>query len=207
MLLDKAPSEELDYGFVMGCLKAYKNPRVKLNHLLRIHALVRVKRGIYIFGKNFARRPYSSISIGQYAVWPLVRFLRMGMPILPPHPRKGNDRHKRNHSTFKAISDSSWAFHLQPPPLTELSSRRHTNSFFRHTAGPHGYERKSPCRFAGHTPRRVFIKKTFCETLFEDLRIEEEDLENLNLDLLKEIYQARPHSAIHYLLQWRQAHA
>jgi hypothetical protein len=34
VLLEKAPGEELDYGFVMECLKTYKNPRVKLNHLL-----------------------------------------------------------------------------------------------------------------------------------------------------------------------------
>src|ERR1700722_1457859 len=60
ILLDKAPGEELDYGFVMECLKAYKNPRVKLNHLLKIKALVRVKKGIYIFGTRFARHPYSS---------------------------------------------------------------------------------------------------------------------------------------------------
>src|SRR3984957_16023654 len=60
ILLDKAPGEELDYGFVMECLKAYKNPRVKLNQLLKIEALVRIKKGIYIFGKIFARQPYSS---------------------------------------------------------------------------------------------------------------------------------------------------
>lgn len=45
ILLDKAPSEELDYGFVMNCLKDYKHPRVKLNHLLKIEALIRVKKG------------------------------------------------------------------------------------------------------------------------------------------------------------------
>jgi hypothetical protein len=59
-LLSHAPSEELEYGFVMECLKNYKNPRVKLNHLLNIKALIRVKKGIYIFGEHFARRPYSS---------------------------------------------------------------------------------------------------------------------------------------------------
>ena len=60
ILRQKAPSEELEYGFVMDCLKDYKNPRVKLNHLLKIGALIRVKKGIYIFGKSFTRRPYCS---------------------------------------------------------------------------------------------------------------------------------------------------
>ncbi|MCB1119436.1 MAG: hypothetical protein KDK65_05695, partial [Chlamydiia bacterium] len=59
-LLEEAPSEEMEYGFVMSCLQDYQNPRVKLNHLLRLGALIRVKKGIYIFGKGVARRPYCS---------------------------------------------------------------------------------------------------------------------------------------------------
>ncbi len=30
-ILEKAPSEELEYGFVVECLKGYNNPRVKLH--------------------------------------------------------------------------------------------------------------------------------------------------------------------------------
>jgi len=59
VLREKSSGEELDYGFVMECLKGYKNPRVKLNHLLKIKALIRVKKGIYVFGSHFSRRPYS----------------------------------------------------------------------------------------------------------------------------------------------------
>jgi hypothetical protein len=44
-------------------------------------------------------------------------------------------------------------------------------------------------------------KKRFRETLFDDLRVEEEDLADLNHDILKEIYQARPHSAVQYLME------
>ncbi len=43
-------------------------------------------------------------------------------------------------------------------------------------------------------------KKHFRETLFDDLRVEEEDLHRLNSVDLQEIYAARPHSAIHYLI-------
>jgi hypothetical protein len=45
--------------------------------------------------------------------------------------------------------------------------------------------------------------KSFKEVLFEDLRVEEDDLDRLNLDALKEIYAAHPHSAIKYLIQCR----
>lgn len=58
IIRERAPSEELDYGFVMDCLSGYASPRVKLNHLLKIGALIRVKKGIYVLGKAFARTPY-----------------------------------------------------------------------------------------------------------------------------------------------------
>ena len=49
-------------------------------------------------------------------------------------------------------------------------------------------------------------EKHFKETVFEDFRIEEDDFYNLNLPLLKEIHQARPHSAIQHLIQCRENH-
>lgn len=48
-------------------------------------------------------------------------------------------------------------------------------------------------------------KKHLWETLFEDLRVEHEDFYTLDLDLLKTIYKARPHSAVHYLIQCRKS--
>lgn len=59
VLLEKAPGAVFDYGFVMDCLKAYKNKRVKLNQLLKNGALIRIKKGIYIFGPKVAKQPYS----------------------------------------------------------------------------------------------------------------------------------------------------
>jgi hypothetical protein len=75
-LLDKAPSEELDYGFVMSCLATYKNPRVKLHHLLKIGALVRIKKGIYLIGKKFAKRPYSPEVLANMLYGPSYRLPR-----------------------------------------------------------------------------------------------------------------------------------
>ena len=43
-LRERAPSNELDYGFVMDCLKNYRSPRAKLSRLLQSGALIRVKK-------------------------------------------------------------------------------------------------------------------------------------------------------------------
>jgi len=51
--------EELDYTLLVSALSGYKRPRDKITSLLRKGVLVRIKKGLYVFGPEFARRPYS----------------------------------------------------------------------------------------------------------------------------------------------------
>ena len=55
----KAPTEEIDYLFLMECLSSYKRPRDKLTSLLRSKDLIRVKKGLYVFGNEYRLRPFS----------------------------------------------------------------------------------------------------------------------------------------------------
>ncbi len=59
VILDRAPSVEIDYRFVMDCLKAYKCPTMKLDHLIKIGALIRVKKGLFVLGERIAKKKYS----------------------------------------------------------------------------------------------------------------------------------------------------
>ncbi len=53
------PGEEFDYLTLLNALKEFDRPRDKTTSLLKQGVIVRVKKGIYIFGKKFFRRPYS----------------------------------------------------------------------------------------------------------------------------------------------------
>ena len=55
----RAKTEEIDYLFLMDCLSNYKHPRNKLTSLLKNTDLIRVKKGLYVFGEEYRRRPYS----------------------------------------------------------------------------------------------------------------------------------------------------
>lgn len=54
-LRGKLQGESLDYIFLMDCLKNYKSPRSKITHLLRSGELIRVKKGLYVFGTSYRR--------------------------------------------------------------------------------------------------------------------------------------------------------
>jgi predicted transcriptional regulator of viral defense system len=53
------PQEEFDYQTLLECLRDYARPRDKISALLKKGVIIRVKKGLYIFGDEYRRRPYS----------------------------------------------------------------------------------------------------------------------------------------------------
>lgn len=52
-------NEEFDYQTLLHGLGQYSRPRDKISDLLRKGVIIRVKKGIYIFGEDYRRRPFS----------------------------------------------------------------------------------------------------------------------------------------------------
>lgn len=50
--------EEFDYQTLLSALGAYANPRMKISSMLKKGQVVRVKKGLYVFGDAWRRRPY-----------------------------------------------------------------------------------------------------------------------------------------------------
>jgi len=51
--------EEFDYAALMSALADYAKPNDKVTQLLRAEVIIRVKKGLYVFGEDYRRRPYS----------------------------------------------------------------------------------------------------------------------------------------------------
>lgn len=54
-----AGREEVDYPFIMSALKEYGSPRDKISMWLKSGELIRVKKGLYIFGQSIALQLFS----------------------------------------------------------------------------------------------------------------------------------------------------
>ena len=206
VLRGKAQGEELDYGFVIECLSAYKNPRVKLNHLLKIKALIRVKKGIYIFGKNFARQPYSSEVLANMIYGPSYISLEWACQYYRLIPEKvttvtsiTTQRSRRFQTPIGLFTYDHLSIRAFPVGVTLIQFSNHQQALM-------ATKEKALADLLTVRRGAFASKKHFLETVFEDLRIEEDDLYSLNLPLLKEIHQAQPHSAIQYLIKCRENH-
>jgi predicted transcriptional regulator of viral defense system len=53
------PQEEFDYQTLLDCLKGYARPRDKISDLLRKGSIIRIKKGLYIFGDEYRNKPFS----------------------------------------------------------------------------------------------------------------------------------------------------
>jgi hypothetical protein len=58
-LRNRIATEEFDYQTLLDALREYAHPRDKITSLLRDALIIRVKKGLYIFGDAFRRRPIS----------------------------------------------------------------------------------------------------------------------------------------------------
>jgi hypothetical protein len=55
----RVPHEEFDYLALIAGLRGYARPRDRVTTLLRQQAIIRVKKGLYVFGTTYRRAPYS----------------------------------------------------------------------------------------------------------------------------------------------------
>lgn len=53
------PFEEFAYQALVSCLKGYAHPRDKISDLIRKGHIIRIKKGLYVFGDDFRRHPVS----------------------------------------------------------------------------------------------------------------------------------------------------
>ena len=58
-LRERITVEEFDYQALLDGLRKYNRPRDKITSLLKKGEVVRVKKGIYVFGERYRRRPFS----------------------------------------------------------------------------------------------------------------------------------------------------
>lgn len=195
---------ELDYGFVMDCLKEYKQPRVKLNHLLKSNTLIRVKKGIYIINPTLAHHPYSSEVVANMIYGPSYVSLEWACQHYRLIPEKVTTATSVTTQRSRSFKTPLGLFSYDHLPISRFYVGVTLVQFSSHQQALMATKEKALVDLLVLRRGAFSSQKHFKETLFDDLRVEEEDLKNLDLKMLQIIYQAKPHSAIKHLLQCRK---
>jgi hypothetical protein len=70
IIKNKIQHSEFDYIALTGALSGYANPRNQISKLIRNGAIIRVKKGIYVFGPTVGAAPFSHAILAHWIYGP-----------------------------------------------------------------------------------------------------------------------------------------
>ncbi len=202
LLRKRAPGNELDYQFVMDCLRNYRSPRAKLTRLLKTGALIRIRKGLYLFGPHFRHHPYCPELLANLIYGPSYVSLEWALQmygLIPEHVEAVTSVTVKIAKEFRTPVGSFLYAHCHPQ---NYSIGITTRTFSPHEHPFIATPEKALTDLLVLRRGKVTSMHQMEQILLEDFRIQEEDLLQLDIGQIEKIEQAHPHSALHFLHKW-----
>lgn len=208
-----AGGEEIDYQFLVSALQTYSRPRDKISAWLKSGDLVRVKKGLYIFGKAIAQAPYSLEILANLIYGPSAISLSYALSfygLIPERVSLVTSITNKRHKEFSTPIGHFNYYYLSPkkyPVSIEIASAASNRQFL--IASPE----KALCDHMHITDKKLKLIG-FAEMeayLLQDLRIDDDALQKFNMMKLAEIckiYQDKKlQLLLEFLKKWKKHHA
>ena len=179
-------TEEFDYNFLKHVLCQYSNPRVKINDLLKKGEIIRVKKGLYVFGPDLSRETYSKETLANLIYGPSYISLDYALSfycLIPERVERvtsvTNKRKKLFHTPVGTFSYTYINPLLYPYGITLYDIDTHHSILIA-------------TREKALSDRVYFLDRMSGEDemeryLFEDLRVDREDFAGLNRKRLRKL--------------------
>lgn len=187
-LQKRIPYEEFDYQQLLDCLGEYSRPRAKIGALLKSGVIIRVKKGIYVFGEGYRRGPVSREILANLIYGPSYLSLDYALQLHGLIPERVEELSSVCLGRSRRFDTSLGRFSYR-----RLSMAKYRGGILR-TELPDGraYLLASPEKALLdklHTERGLGIRTqtSLAIYLIENLRIEPSDLESLDPSLIEEL--------------------
>ncbi|MDP3560526.1 MAG: hypothetical protein Q8R79_09310 [Legionellaceae bacterium] len=199
-----AGREEIDYAFITAALSNYACPREKISTWLKNKSLIRIKKGLYVFGDQIAQQPYSLEVLANLIYGPSAISLRYALAFHGLIPERvttitciTNKRNKQFDTpvgpfTYRYLNNRRYAIGI------ELRSTVTGVSFLM--ASPE----KALCDLIYLEDRALSIQspQDIAAYLFQDLRLDEDILRQLNLKSLQQLVVQYQHSTLTQVIEF-----
>lgn len=199
-LRDEVKGEEFDYLLLMNTLKDYAKPRDKVTRYLKEGSIIRIKKGLYVFGKRWRRELISLEVLANLIYGPSYVSLEYALSFYGLIPEKvecvtsvttQKNKHFQTPIGLFSYSHLNLAKYHVGILQYELDTNRHFLIASKEKALADVLVQQKPFR----------KKEELYEHLIENLRIEESLIWTLDLTQLKEIAEAYRHPTIDKLAQ------
>ena len=202
--------EEIDYQFLMSALQAYSRPRDKISAWLKSGKLIRVKKGLYVFGTAAAQSPYSLEVLANLVYGPSAISLSYALAFYGLIPERvsmvTSITNKRNKEFSTPVGQFNY-YYLHPKKYAigiEINTTASNRQFL--IASPE----KALCDQIYIADKNLQLTDIFSmeSYLFQDLRIDEITLKKFSIKKLSEIvriYQSEKLNLLsQFLKKWKK---
>ena len=189
-LREKVPGEIFDYQVLMDCLSRYRKPRDAVTRLLSSGRIIRIKKGIYSFGQAYRRAPISREYLANLIYGPSYVSLDYALYYYGMIP-------ERVHSLTSVTINRSRSFDT---PVGLFSYRTLPDS--KYSIGAI-LDSISGTSFMIASPEKALVDKVWTDRRFsgkrlsdyknylaDDLRIEQAELDRLDMEVLRIIAES-----------------
>jgi len=194
--------EECDYVMLMSQLSAYKQPRDKIKHWLKRKNLIRVKKGLYVFGEEARQIPYSKEVLANLIYGPSAVSLSYALSFHGLIPERVEQLTSVTSLRNKSFDTPVGSFTYQHLPLKKYTVG--LDRAFISDIQPFiiASKEKALVDVLYFEPTKISSPETMMHYLYDHLRIDKDVLfENLNRSLLIELENCYQHPHIHLLLK------
>lgn len=199
------PIEEFDYVMLKSALKDYKNPRVKINDLLKRNIIIRVKKGLYVFGSNSASSLYAKETIANLIYGPSYISIEYALSFYGIIPERTetitNVTNKRNKMFKTPIGKFTYKYinpKLYPFGITQIE----IDDFHRVLIATKEKAIADLLHFS-KSMKEIRELELF---IFDDMRFDENQLKRLNKIRLKHLSRLYSGNVALFYLLWEKIH-
>lgn len=206
-------SDIVDFCQLHSALNGYAHPRGKINQLLKSGELIRVKKGLYVFGDSVRQRSYQLEVLANLIYGPSAISCEYALSFYGLIPERVNtvtsvcSKRKKSFNT----PVGSFTYVYLPPEkfaqdITLVKVSENTHCIF---ATPE----KALCDTVALSVRKTGFKtlEQFSDFVFEDLRLDENLFLTLSIESIKEITKKYCSTNLNnftkYLLLWNEKYA
>lgn len=184
---NKALFEEIDYLFLKDTLKEYAEPRSKIRSFLKSKALIRIKKGLYIFGPEAARGPYCKELLANLIYGPSAISLEYALGYYGLIPERVEEltcitTRRNKHFSTPVGRFSYHHLHLRKYPPGIIRTSFPGNRFVLMAS-----KEKALCDMLTLKLEPLENEAELKHYLFEDLRLEENLKENFDVKEITEL--------------------
>lgn len=203
-LRKRISEEEFDYQTLLHALKEYAGPRNRITALLREKSIVRVKKGLYVFGEELRLRPVSRELLSNLIYGPsyvsreyALRYYDLIPEEVTVLTSMSTERSTEFHTPLGVFSYSFLPLNAYCVGITLESSNN--RQFFIATP-----EKALADIVLIHRGLLLRSRLDVERYLFEDIRIDADSLGRFNRALLGEIARESHSHRVRYVLQYLQ---